>query len=265
MQIHSVVKALSILEAFQPDKPTMTLAELTQAVAMPRSTVQHLVDTLVQAGYLRRYAGKTYGLSWKVLELAGNLPLGFTHEQVIHRTLQQLTQCTGETSHFAVLDGHEAVFVAVYESPHSLRYVSRIGQRVKLHCTGVGKVLLAFHPELLPVVLHEGLPSLTPHTLTNPQALELELAAIRYQGYAINRQESTSDIYGVAVPVRTPQGIWAAVSVAGPPSRLAHQESSSIVECLNRAASELAPTIQVLQRGVMSATPRLDLRSTEQR
>jgi IclR family acetate operon transcriptional repressor len=116
---------------------------------------------------------------------------------------------TGETAHFAALDGDRVVYLAKVDSPHPIRMFSQIGWRGPLHATGVGKVLLAStEAKLLSRVCDQGLERFTRNTIVEKEQLQAELAQIRKQGYALDAEELIDGLTCVAVPVMSgEQGI----------------------------------------------------------
>jgi DNA-binding IclR family transcriptional regulator len=137
--------------------------------------------------------------------------------------LQQLTDRTGETTHLAVLSDGQVLYVDKVESPRSLRMPSQVGRRLPVHCTGIGKALIAFLPEevLKGLVAKRGLQQFTPNTITDLPALAAELARVRERQYAVDDEEIEEGLVCIAAPVRDHTAhVVAAISIAGPSSRL---------------------------------------------
>jgi IclR family acetate operon transcriptional repressor len=155
--------------------------------------------------------------------------------------LSQLVDAIGETANLAMLDGDRVVYAAQVPSRHSMRMFTEVGRRVHLHCTGVGKVLLAGLPEddVRGVLARAGMPAQTPRTLTDPEALLAQLQAVTAQGYAVDDGEQEAGVRCVAVPV--PGGApAAAISVSGPEGRLVMNTVPRVVSLLQSAAAALA-------------------------
>ena len=135
--------------------------------------------------------------------------------------LSDLAERTGETAHFAVLDGDRVGYLAKVESAHPIRMFSHVGWRGPLHATGAGKVLLAWSdPSLIERVLGAGPTVYTARTLTSPDELAAEISRVRRAGYAIDRQELIDGLVCVAAPVLAGSRLIGAVSVSGPADRL---------------------------------------------
>jgi IclR family acetate operon transcriptional repressor len=164
--------------------------------------------------------------------------------------LTELVDQAGETANLAMLDGDAVVYVAQVPSRHSMRMFTEVGRRVPVHCTGVGKVLLAQLPpaEVRALLARAGMPAQTPHTITDPDRLVRELERIRHQGYAVDDAEQELGVRCVAVAV--PGGpASTAISVSGPETRLTWAAVERIVPLLRDAAAALAGHLDA--RGAM--------------
>jgi IclR family acetate operon transcriptional repressor len=136
--------------------------------------------------------------------------------------LEGLMEATRETVHLMLLDGQTGLYVDRVESPQRVRVSSSVGHREYLHCSGVGKAILAsLPPSRLAEVIARGLPRLTPRTITHPGRLRRHLAGVVRRGYAIDNEEGEPGIRCVGAPVFDHRGdVVASVSVAGPAYRL---------------------------------------------
>lgn len=203
--VNSIVKAMAILEAFDRERPQLSLAELSSRVAMPKSSVHRLATTLEQVGLLCRdsHSGK-YRLGLKLIQLASIAFDSMELRQIARPVIEQLAADLRETVHLAVLDDGEVVYIDKIESPAKVQMVSRVGGRAPAYCTGVGKALLAFQPEeeIRRLAREKGLVPYTPATITNVEELLAHLATVRQRGYAIDQGEHESMIRCVAAPVR---------------------------------------------------------------
>jgi DNA-binding IclR family transcriptional regulator len=135
------------------------------------------------------------------------------------------------------------VYLERVECHWSLRVHLQAGSRVPAHCTSGGKVMLAHLDERARKTLFRNVKpkAFTPHTITDTDALESELAAIQERGYAVNDQEFTVGVVGVAVPIRSRQGrLLAALALHGPSPRLDIERAIGLVPRLKQAATLLA-------------------------
>jgi IclR family acetate operon transcriptional repressor len=156
--------------------------------------------------------------------------------------LDGLVDALGETANLAVLSGDHAEYVAQAPSRHAMRMFTEVGRRVELHCTGVGKALLAHldAAQTSAIVRRVGMPAHTQHTLTTEAALADALSEIRGRGYSIDEEEQELGVRCVAVPVPAGPSSWMAVSVSGPLTRMTDEVVARAVPLLHEAARTLA-------------------------
>lgn len=142
-----------------------------------------------------------------------------------------------------MLDGREIIYLDVIESPHNFRLVSQIGMRRPLHCTALGKAVLAwqgtnFRDELLAITKLE---KLTPHSITRPAELVAELGRIQRRGYALDDEEVELGARCVAAPVLDSSGqVAAGISVSGPTIRMTRSRTAQIAEVVKAAALDIS-------------------------
>lgn len=237
VRVHSLDRALRLLEALQGGPRLVT--ELCAEVGLPRSTVFRLLGDLEAKGYVRRRAPGRFGLSLKVLELAGALLDQLEVREASLDVLADVAARTGRTTHVSVLDGVFAICVARVESPSPLRLSVPIGRRTPLHAGASGKALLAFAPQpLLERVLKGPLPKLARNTATTRAQLAQRLAKIRADGYCVSYSEAYEDVHGVAAPIRDQSGaVVAAFAIGGVRPRSEREERRIVRDALDGAAA----------------------------
>lgn len=239
----TVIKALGLLEIIR-ENPGQRVTELAAASGVPIPTCSRLLTALTDAGLVRRRNG-LFELGPHCLALAESFRSAFKLDHDAHVHLQQLAEVTGETAHIGVLDEVACVYVDKVDSAQSVRMYSKVGARSPLHSSGIGKALLSAAPTgVFDRVCAAGLPSRTERTITDPQELRQEMQAIRDRGYAIDDVENEEGIRCVAAPVRGSDGVaLAAVSVAGPATRLTMADVPRIATHVMKAADELAQLV----------------------
>ncbi|MFE2427869.1 IclR family transcriptional regulator [Streptomyces sp. NPDC059373] len=213
-------KAISILDCFRPDGGTYRLAELAERTGFSKTTAHRLSADLVRLGLLERVdAG--YRLGGKLFELGTLVPRRHGLRETALPFVQDLYEATHETVHLGVRDDRDVVYLERVHGHDPLPLPSRVGGRLPLNCTGVGKALLAFSgPELTDMVLAEPLPHLTPHSLTDPERLRTAVEQVQVSGLAYEEQEAALGVCCVAAPVFDGGGTAvAALSVAVPLAR----------------------------------------------
>lgn len=193
-------KVLAILEAFERSRGVLSLSEIAEASGLPLSTAHRLLAELTEWGMLTRGSHGRYQLGIRLWELAQNA--GRPLRETARPYIQDLFSLTGETAHLAVREGHEVLYIdRVYGSKRVPR-ASRVGGRLPMHATAVGKVVLAFEEDWVRTAfLQRPLERRTPHTDVDPGRLAAELAQIREQGYATTLEEARLGSCSIAVPV----------------------------------------------------------------
>lgn len=241
--VNSVEHAIRLVELMATSNSLLSVSQLAQSLELPRATVYRLLKTLAQREWIIQ-DDKTYRLSFRLAELfrgAGASAQAALAEQVAP-LLQRLVNETGETAHFAALDGDRVVYLAKVDSPHPIRMFSQVGWRGPLHATGVGKVLLASaEAKLLPRVCEQGLERFTPNTIVKIDQLQAELARIRERGYALDAEELIAGLTCVAVPVVSGGQVCGALSVAGPTARIGNP--AALAKILKAAAQTLPASL----------------------
>lgn len=199
-------KALDVLAAFDSDKLSLSLTEIAEAADLPLSTAHRIVGELADWGALVRQPNGHYGVGLRLWEIGQN-SLHPTRN-LVRIYLQDLFAATHETAQLAVRSGRDSLYIErVYSSQRTPR-ASRVGGRLPLHLTAVGKVLLAHEDEaFIRAYLDGDLPGRTAYSLTDPKRLARELERIPEQGYATTVEEVRLGSCSIAVPVSPQRGL----------------------------------------------------------
>lgn len=237
--LSSVTNAIRVLKAFSSRHRTYGVTELSRQLDLSTSTTHRLLTTLAEQHLVEQDAETgRYRLGLAVYDLVAASSAGYDLTEAVLPPMTMLRNRTGETTHLAVLDGREVVYVERLQSMHSLRLFLEVGRRNFAHRTSTGKVLLAYlEPAVLDRTL-EGweLQARTPYTVTDPDLLRKELSRIREQGWALNTEEAELGVISVGAPVRDGSGqVMAALSVAGPSGRMSPE-----LPAITRAVVEAA-------------------------
>ena len=221
-EIHSLVKAFSVLDCFASDHPQLGVREIARQLNMSTSTVGRLLVTMHDAGILSQDPQtRLYRMGPKVLSWSAVYTNGLDVRAKAHPMLEELLRLTRETVNLYALDGTERVCVDRIESPQRVRVIVQVGERMPLHAGSSGKAILAFaSPELIKQILARPLERMTSNTITSRKKLLDELQLIRTQGYAVSHSERFADATGLAAPIFDAEGkVVAALNVAGPEIR----------------------------------------------
>ena len=247
-KIAVIEKAVQILE-FMVDYPYgISLGELESGVQLNKSTMYRILSTLKDYGYIVQNPDNAkYRIG----------PRFLIYQSVFEETdlaraaspeLRRLAASTGDICHLVVRDRCEGVYIDKVDPPDSggIAVRSRVGARVPLHCTSVGKVLLAdlSEREVDDIIAETGLPARTPRTITDPLTLKRELDSVRLQGYAVDDLENEENVRCVAAPVRDRSGkVVAAVSSTGTVLSVTDQTIPSVIREVRRCGQQISHSL----------------------
>ncbi len=220
--VQAVERALAILTQLGDCAQGMGAAELAQAVALPRSTVIRLLNTMERSQVVERAAEDgRYRLGEGILSLATAVPFSRQLVWVARPFLQQLAQQVGETVYLSILDGYQTHYIEQINGQHHIQPIEWVGARVPLHVVADGKLFLAhWSAEDVARYGERPLVTFTPQTINNLEQLQQNLATIREKGYAITRDEFEEGLIAVAAPVFGEGGeVITAVTIGGPAYR----------------------------------------------
>jgi len=216
----------------RPDPVTFT--ELNSASGLAKSTTSRLLMALERNGLVQRDShggfrpGEVFvSYAWRSGAEAGLIP-------VAQPFLDRLGQATGETINLGVESRGMVEQIAQVDSTYMIGGTNWVGLSVPLHCSALGKVLLAYGAAVLP---SGRLARRTGHTITGREALAAELADVRRRGYAVTNEELEPGLVAVAAPVyREGETVVAALSVSGPASRMTTARTPEIAaRCMTEA------------------------------
>lgn len=235
-------KMLRVLEAAAaPDGPHR-LADIAVRAAVAKPSAHRLLVILAASGYVTADGGGWYGVGPRLRAFASQVAA--EEPEGIERPLRDLQRATGgQTVHLALRTGNHATYVSKIDSDHPYQMASRVGMSIPLHCTAIGKSILAHLPEaeLDDVVAATGLPARTPATITDRRRLDAELAYIRDRGYAVDDEENEATIRCVGAPVLDPgQRPLGGVSITTVTFAVSRAELETYVPALITAAGEVS-------------------------
>lgn len=242
-------RALELIEQVASSREPVRLSELARRLGLPKSSAHALARTLDEEGFLERDRRGAYTLGPRLLSLLGRLPDRLQLPRVARPVLQELVEDLGETALVGVRRNTDVVYIEQVETPQFMRYVAPLGEPRPLHCTSIGKVLLAGLPGDEADVLLRSAPlqAFTVYTKVEISSIVAELEAIRRQGFSMNREESVSGVTGVAVPIyeggRAGSPPLAGVSMVGPTERMA-TKLDVVPERLMDAAARIGASLK---------------------
>ena len=206
--IHSVAKAIHLLDLLAEGAQPTSLTELYQKTGWPKSTIHGLLSTMREAGLIEQTANGRYWLGIRLFEYGCAVSGAWDINALARPYMQKLSETLGESVFLSVLDRASVVTLAEVESRASLRVVSEVGARLPIHCTSQGKLFLAFgtQAEARRILTRTPLEAHTVRTITSYEAFLPELGRIRGQGYAVETEEFKPGLRSISAPVRSASG-----------------------------------------------------------
>jgi IclR family acetate operon transcriptional repressor len=242
-QVQSLTRGLSILEALARAEGGLTLTDVGQRVALPPSTTHRLLATLEKMGYV--FQAGDLGL-WYVGLQAFAVGSSFLANRDFvaqsHPYMRRLMEQSGETANLGILDGTEAVFVDQVQCREMMRTIVKLGSRVPLHASGVGKAIFASLPDaqIDAILKVKGLPRITANTITAPETMWASIRVIRQRGWSFDDEEHALGTRCVAAPIYDEHAeTMGAISLAGPSSRLPDDRIKTLGPIVAHTAEEL--------------------------
>lgn len=221
MNTGPLAKIFAIIETVISNQNTgMTYTDIVGRTGLPKSSVHRVLKELTQMGYLTfSRETKKYRGSMRLAAIGAEVMANFDVRDHVHPYLLDLHRETEHTSNMGIRNGTVGVFIDKIESQdYGIKLFSEVGKTFPLHCTGLGKVLLAYAPQdNTEAVLDGPLEAVTDNTITDPDKLLAELKEVRSRGYALDYEEITRGIMCVAAPVYGVRGdVVCAISVTFP-------------------------------------------------
>ncbi len=228
--LNTVSKAGKILNLFSFKQPEWGVSEIAKLLDISKSTASEIMTTLAEAGLLTRTRSGRYRLGWRLFELSQVLLDNTDFCTVARLAMQELVERWGETTHLAVLEGAHVIYVEKLQATPAVQILlSRVGARLPAHCSGVGKVLLAYQDwqKVAELMGEQEMRAFTPNTITCLDALATELAGVRAQGFAFDHEEVALGLCCVAAPIYdVEERIIAAISMSIPAYRFYPQQDN---------------------------------------
>ncbi|MFB7739854.1 IclR family transcriptional regulator [Streptomyces sp. NPDC056112] len=211
----SVVRAMRILDLLAHADEAMTLTEIAEKLDIPKSTAFGILRDMANESFVSLPKPATYTIGLKAFEVGSAHLRRVGVTGIVTPELSRLTRALGVTSHYAILDRTDAVYLCKQDPPGlGIRLASSVGARLPSHLTAVGKACLAWlAEERLPEHIELTAPDDT--GMANPlQQLTAELTEIRQRGFAADNGQITPGVTCVAAPVFNPAGCQGAVGVS---------------------------------------------------
>lgn len=248
----TVLKALDVLECIALADHPLSATEVAKLCRLSRPTAYRLICTLISRGYVAQADETHYRLGTQPLSLSQNVLESLDLPELAQPYLRQLSDITNETTYLSVLDDDEIVYIGKAESSQSLRTNTKIGSRNMLHCTSMGKAILAFLPEADRTKLVERLrlTANTNVTITDRAALLRELDTVHGQRFAVDNEEAEGGVRCVGAPIFDRTGrVFAAISVSGPTYRLSTPRIAALASLVMDTARTISGRLGYISPG----------------
>lgn len=238
----SVEKAFNILDCFTSTHQELGVTDLAQKLSTNKSAVYRMLATMEALNVIQQNPENgRYRLGLKLFELGQKVPINQNFIAKARPFMEALAKQAGETAHLAVYKNNKVYFLDKVVGRHDLQINSQIGSEKAIHCTGLGKVMLAFaEPNYETTIRSLSLNPVTKHTITDTNELIKEIEIIKEQGFALDLEENEIGLVCVAVPVFNSRGQFiAAISTSGPSARFNENEIQTYTGDLKNTALEL--------------------------
>jgi IclR family transcriptional regulator, acetate operon repressor len=239
----SAERSLRLLAHLADEGRALSLAEMGEALSLPKATVHRICTQLLEGGFVARGVNeREFVVGPALRKLALDTLNHGTVRGLRHEVLSDLVAEVGETCNFTTLDGAGVLYLDRVEAPWPWRLTLDVGVHVPLHCTASGKLFLAFMPRARrnTLISQLQLPRLTDNTLTDASALQAECETVAAQGHSFDREEFITGLVAAAVPVRDGAGeVRAALAVHAPTARLPMDALLARLPALHRAAARM--------------------------
>ncbi|MEH3147428.1 MAG: IclR family transcriptional regulator [Methylobacterium frigidaeris] len=236
-------KFMRVLQAVADGPEEATVARLGRSTGLPRPTVHRIAAALVAEGMLAEDPHGRLHLGPRLISLAFRSWDGSLLRGVARDPLLRLRDSLDETVHLAVPDRGEMVYVDKLESRRAVRMASRVGTRVALHATSVGKAWLATLDEadLAPLLARAALVPRTPHSITDPEELRAEIARTRARGHSLDLQENELEICCYGKALVGPRGrVLGCISVSMPTYRFEAADRDAVLAAMQACVEAVA-------------------------
>jgi len=242
--IQSVKRALNILSILSRHPEGLGVTEIAGKLDVAKSTAFRLLFTLQEEGYVQKdQQTDQYRLGLRLLQLGNEVAKSLDLRRVAHPHLKKLVELTGETTHLAIYDKGEIVYIDKIESTATIRMYSQIGLRAPAHCTGLGKAILSCLPEeeIDRLIATKGLRKYTENTLVTRETLLEALRKAREDGYAFDEEEHELGVRCAAAPIFNHEGkVVAGLSIAGPTTRLSKEKTRAFGPLVKQIALDVS-------------------------
>jgi DNA-binding IclR family transcriptional regulator len=237
-------RALAIIEFLAESRNGATLPEISRRLKMPKSSAHTILVTLLRKGYITRSPRtQRFSLGFKLFAVANKALDGLPIREVAVPFMRQLSLTTHLTVHLGILEQNEAILIAKIDPPGVTKLSTWIGRRMELHCTGIGKALIAYLPkeEQLRLVHSRVFARHNESTIVSPKRFMDEIDRIRRDGYSIDDEEDEVGFRCLGVPILDSEDeLLGALSFAGTVLTVNNENTKDLVAKMKQTAAQIA-------------------------
>lgn len=249
--VKSVGRAMEVIDIVSTNKSGVGVTEIASQMDINKSSVYRILNTLEEYGFIEqnKESGK-YKLGYKFLEISSRLLDSMDLRTEAAPFLQSLEDYTNEVIHLVVYDQGEVVYLEKLEGSETLRMHSKVGRRAPVHCTSVGKAILAYMEEnrVREILEKRGLPKHTDHTITDVDLFMKELKNVKEQGYALDLEENEQGIICIAAPIFDhTERVLASLSISGTSLRMTEERLDDLKERVMEAGRNISKRLGSIQ------------------
>jgi len=248
-KVQALDRAFAILDLLGESDTPQGLAQVASLLQLHKSTAHRFLMVLERHRMVERTTNGKFRLGLRLFDLGNRAIDQYDLRDRAQPHLRRLVAETEETAHLGILEGSHVIYIDKIEPARSVRMITRIGASNPIHCTSVGKAILAFLPEerIAEVLCSTRYERFTDRTIATAEALRVEIEKTRRRGYAVDDEELEEGLRCIAVPVLDAQRMpVAAVSVSGPSFRVTAQKLPSIanhlLQCVRRISADMGFT-----------------------
>ncbi len=250
--IGSVLKAIEIMQAFTPDRPLIGLNELSEMLGYPKTTIHTILKTLESKKFIEPLGNGMYCLGTAIISMTQSVRVNVQLRDRAAPLLRELGEFCGESIYLTVKDGPFCLYIYAIESPDRLMARTAVGDTMPMHCTSVGKAILAFlsKDQVLEIFEEAGLEKFNDQTITEIVPLMEELARTRKRGYSLDISEHEDNVFCLGAPIFSESGEpIAACSISGMDKEIIGEKLELFSECIRYTAQEISRRMGYVPKG----------------
>jgi DNA-binding IclR family transcriptional regulator len=234
-KVQALDRAFAVLDLLGESDVPLGLAQVASSLGLHKSTAHRFLMVLERHHMVERTVNGKFRLGLRLFDFGNRAIEQYDLRDRAQPHLRKLVTETEETAHLCILEQAHIIYLDKIEPARSVRMITRVGASNPVHCTSVGKAILAFLPEerIADVLRRTRFERFTHRTIATPEALRVEIEKTRRRGYAVDDEELEEGLRCIAVPVLDAQRLpVAAVSISGPSFRVTAQKLPAIANFL---------------------------------